>query len=87
MLAIHPTAEGHAAMADVLEWLSDNLSGFIRSDQIEEAFSRYAELRPHTGLKDRFKLLFECAGKIAGFPKKGIRNFDSGLHSVIWTPI
>ena len=44
---------------DALEWLSDNLSGFIRADQVDEAFGRYAELKPYEGMKDRFKFLFE----------------------------
>ena len=46
--------------------------------EAEDAFTRYAELRPHTGLKDRFKLLFECAGKIAGFPRH-IGTHSSGI--------
>ena len=33
---------------DALEWFSDNLSGFIRADQVDEAFGRYAELRSLT---------------------------------------
>ena len=63
---------------DALEWLSDNLSGFIDADRIEEAFTRYAELRPHAAIKDRFKLLFQCASKIAGFPRH-IGTHSSGI--------
>ncbi len=63
---------------EALEWLSDNLSGFIRADRVEEAFGKYAELRPFQHMKDRFKLLFDCAGKIAGFPRH-IATHSSGI--------
>jgi error-prone DNA polymerase len=63
---------------DALEWLSDNLSGFIDADRLEEAFTRYAELRPHAAIRDRFKLLFQCAAKIAGFPRH-IGTHSSGI--------
>ncbi|MCW3099657.1 MAG: polymerase alpha subunit [Chthonomonadaceae bacterium] len=63
---------------DSLEILSDRLSGFVRADQIEDAFERYAELRPFQKYKERFRLLFLLCSRIAGFPRH-IGTHSSGV--------
>ncbi len=76
--AVRDIGKALSIPSDALEWLSDNLSGFIDADRLEEAFTKYAELRPHATIKDRFKLLFQCAAKIAGFPRH-IGTHSSGI--------
>ncbi|MGC8667785.1 MAG: DNA polymerase III subunit alpha [Chthonomonadales bacterium] len=63
---------------EVLAWLSDHLSHFVSADAIEEAFSRYAELRPHASLIPRFRVLFDLCRRIAGFPRH-IGSHSSGV--------
>ncbi len=54
---------------DILRFFSKNMAGFVRADTIEAAFEKYAELKPHAHLIERFKLLFALCGKLAGFPR------------------
>lgn len=63
---------------EVLEWLSDHISHFVRADAIEDAFSKYAELRPHAELAPRFRVLFDLCKRIAGFPRH-IGTHSSGI--------
>ncbi len=63
---------------EVLGWFSDHLSHYVSADAIEEAFGKYAELRPHTSLMPRFRLLFDLCKRIAGFPRH-IGTHSSGV--------
>ncbi len=76
--AVRDLGKALSIPAEALEWLSDHLSGFIRADQVDEAFGRYAELRPFQAMKDRFRLLFDLCGRIAGFPRH-IATHSSGI--------
>ncbi len=64
--------------AEMLSWASHHMSGFMHAGQLDEAFSRYAELRPHAAMKERFKLLARVCSRIAGFPRH-IGTHSSGI--------
>jgi error-prone DNA polymerase len=64
--------------ADAVDFLAKRLHHSIRADRIEAAFERFAELKPHRHLIDRFRLLFELCGRIAGFPRH-IGTHSSGI--------
>lgn len=63
---------------DALDFLAKRLHHSVRADRIEAAFDRFAELRPHRHLIDRFRLLFDLCGRIAGFPRH-IGTHSSGI--------
>jgi error-prone DNA polymerase len=63
---------------EAVDFLAKRLHHSIRADRIEAAFDRFAELKPHRGLMDRFRLLFALCGKIAGFPRH-IGTHSSGI--------
>jgi len=63
---------------EMLNWASRNMSGFMNAGQLEEAFSRFAELRPHAAMKERFALLARVCARIAGFPRH-IGTHSSGI--------
>ncbi len=64
--------------ADAVDFLAKRLHHSVRADRIEAAFERFAELRPHRHLMDRFRLLFDLCGRIAGFPRH-IGTHSSGV--------
>jgi len=64
--------------ADAVDFLAKHLHYSVRADRIEAAFERYAELRPHRHLQDRFRLLFDLCRRIAGFPRH-IGTHSSGV--------
>jgi error-prone DNA polymerase len=76
--AIRDIGKTLALPAEALSWLSDNVSGFVNADKLDEAFGRYAELRPHGAMKERFQLLFQLCARIAGFPRH-IGTHSSGI--------
>ncbi|HSV72491.1 MAG TPA: DNA polymerase III subunit alpha, partial [Chthonomonadales bacterium] len=63
---------------DALTFFSDHVQHNVRADRLDQAFERYAELRPHAALRDRFQLLFDLCGRIAGFPRH-IGTHSSGV--------
>ena len=76
--AMRDVGKALAIAPDVLATVSKHLSGFIRADQLDEAFERFAELAPFRKYKERFRLLFELCGRIAGFPRH-IGTHSSGV--------
>jgi error-prone DNA polymerase len=67
-----------AISPEVLATVTRHLNGFIRADQIDQAFARFAELTPFTKYKERFRLLFTLCARIAGFPRH-IGTHSSGV--------
>ena len=63
---------------DTLQFLSRHVSGFVRAHEAAEAFESYAELKPHRGLLERFKLLFDLCKRISGFPRH-LGTHSSGM--------
>lgn len=63
---------------DAVDFLAKRLHYSVRADRIEGAFERFAELRPHRHLMDRFRLLLDLCGRIAGFPRH-IGTHSSGV--------
>lgn len=63
---------------DAVDFLAKRLHHSVRADRIEAAFDRFAELKPHRHLIERFRLLFDLCGRIAGFPRH-IGTHSSGI--------
>ncbi|MCC6728431.1 MAG: DNA polymerase III subunit alpha [Chthonomonadales bacterium] len=88
MVCMYSTFWARSALRDVgkalgipeeaLKPVAGRIHHFVRADHILEAFDRYAELRPHRDLIDRFRLLFDLCGRIAGFPRH-IGTHSSGV--------
>ena len=76
--AVRDVGKAMGLPKDAVEILSDRLAGFVRADQIEEAFDRYAELKPFHKYKERFRLLFLLCSRLAGFPRH-IGTHSSGV--------
>jgi error-prone DNA polymerase len=64
--------------SDAVDFLAKRLHHSVGADKIEAAFEHYAELKPHRQLIDRFRLLFDLCGRIAGFPRH-IGTHSSGV--------
>lgn len=76
--AVRDIGKALALAPDVLATVSRHLNGFIRADQIDQAFERFAELKPFTKYKERFRLLFTLCARIAGFPRH-LGTHSSGI--------
>ena len=76
--AVRDVGKALGLSSDALEILSNRLSGFVRANHIEEAFERYAELRPFRGQMERFRLLLLLCARIAGFPRH-LGSHSSGM--------
>lgn len=63
---------------DALSVLSKRLHSFIRADDIDAAFDKYAEFRNFSHLKERFQLLFTLCARIAGYPRH-LGTHSSGI--------
>lgn len=63
---------------ETLKFFSKNVSHFLRADRIEDAFSRYPELKPHAAQAQHYRLLFNLCRRIAGFPRH-IGTHSSGV--------
>ncbi len=64
--------------ADALEFFSNNLHQHIKAGSIESSFETRPELRPHIAMRERFKLLFDLCGRIAGLPRH-LGTHSSGI--------
>ncbi|MCW3097484.1 MAG: dnaE2 [Chthonomonadaceae bacterium] len=76
--AVRDIGKALAIAPDVLATVSRHLNGFIRADQIDQAFDRFAELTPFMKYRERFRLLFTLCEKIAGFPRH-LGTHSSGI--------
>lgn len=63
---------------DAVDFLARRLHFSVRADRIEAAFDRYAELRPHQHLIERFRMLLDLCRRISGFPRH-IGTHSSGI--------
>ncbi len=63
---------------DALRFFSENVSNFLRADQIEGALAREPGLKDHAHMKERFELLFGLCKRISGFPRH-IGTHSSGV--------
>jgi error-prone DNA polymerase len=76
--AVRDVGKALSIPPDALNMLSKHLSSFIRADQIDMAFEKYAEFRTYGHLKERFRLLFTLCSRIAGFPRH-LGTHSSGI--------
>ncbi len=76
--AVRDVGKALSIPPDALSMLSKHLSSFIRADQIDMAFEKYAEFRTYGHLKERFRLLFTLCSRIAGYPRH-LGTHSSGI--------
>src|SRR5205814_76468 len=76
--AVRDVGKALGLSPDAVEIFSTRLAGFVRADQITEAFEKYAELRSFQNHAGRFQLLFVLCSRIAGFPRH-IGTHSSGV--------
>jgi len=76
--AIRDIGKALALPAGALAWFTKHISGFTHAADIAEAFGRLAELKEYAAMGERFGLLFDLCGRIAGHPRH-LGSHSSGL--------
>lgn len=76
--AIRDIGKALALPPAALAWFTKHISGFTSAAGIADAFENLTELKDYASYGERFALLFELCGRIAGHPRH-LGSHSSGL--------